>query len=441
MTVTTKERLTLSRIFTFWSPLAAQWLMMAVEWPFLTAVVARLQDPMDNLAAWGVAIAIALIVEAPVIMIMSASTALARDWQSFKRLRAFIYALIVALTLLMVVFVFTPACDFVTGRLIGLPPHIAQITRTTLIFLLPWPGAIGYRRFYHGVLIRDHQTRRVAASTVVRMVTMASVSLVVYWWVPIKGAYAGALAASAAVLLEAVASRILARHAIRRLREDNQPVSEASVPLTQRGILKFYSPLALMSTLGLVVHPMVTFFVGGSRFALESLAVIPVVNALLFLFRAPGFSYQEVAIALIGEGRENFGVVGRFGALVALVATAGLCAIVWTPAAGLWFEGVAGLSPELAAFAIPPARILMLYPILTVVNAIERALLVSANRTGPTGPGTIVEVLVVAGVLTLAIDLGDMVGAVAAALALFAGRLGGCLYLVPACLKVIRKYR
>jgi len=67
--------------------------MMSAEGPFLAAIIARLADPRFNLAAHGVAFAFALLIEAPVIMIMSASAALAEDKLSFIRLRNFIYAL------------------------------------------------------------------------------------------------------------------------------------------------------------------------------------------------------------------------------------------------------------------------------------------------------------------------------------------------------------
>ncbi|MBK5098686.1 MAG: hypothetical protein JJE01_12945, partial [Gemmatimonadetes bacterium] len=49
-------------ILIFWLPLAATWMMMAAEGPFLAAVIARLADPKFNLAAFGVAFAIGILV-------------------------------------------------------------------------------------------------------------------------------------------------------------------------------------------------------------------------------------------------------------------------------------------------------------------------------------------------------------------------------------------
>ena len=47
--------LRLRSILAFWLPLAATWLMMSVEGPYLSAVVARLGAPIANLAAFGLA--------------------------------------------------------------------------------------------------------------------------------------------------------------------------------------------------------------------------------------------------------------------------------------------------------------------------------------------------------------------------------------------------
>ena len=72
LTAMFNESLTIRKIFVFWVPLAATWLMMATEGPFLAAVIARLADPKYNLAAYGVAFSFALFIEAPGIMMMSA---------------------------------------------------------------------------------------------------------------------------------------------------------------------------------------------------------------------------------------------------------------------------------------------------------------------------------------------------------------------------------
>ena len=85
------KNLSQKQIFYFWLPLAATWLMMSVEGPYLSALIARLSEPKFNLAAYGIAYSLALIVEAPVIMMMSASTALVKNYHSYIQLKRFTY--------------------------------------------------------------------------------------------------------------------------------------------------------------------------------------------------------------------------------------------------------------------------------------------------------------------------------------------------------------
>ena len=154
------EQLTYGKIFRFWLPLAITWLLMAVEGPFLAAVIARMSAEQLNLAAYGVAYAFALVAESPVIMLMSAGTALCRDRDSYRRLRNFSLLLCLAVSLLFALFLLPMIFLPLAQKLLGLPLEIAELTHSALLCLLPWPAAIGIRRFYQGVLIAGHQTRR-----------------------------------------------------------------------------------------------------------------------------------------------------------------------------------------------------------------------------------------------------------------------------------------
>ncbi len=139
------------------------------EGPFLAAVIARLAEPKFNLAAYGVAFSFALIIEAPIIMIMSASTALVESQESFIKLRNYTYFLNGSITFVMLIFLIPEIFYFITMDLIELPAQVARLTYQATIVLLPWPGAIGYRRFYQGILIRNNYTRWVAYGTIIRL--------------------------------------------------------------------------------------------------------------------------------------------------------------------------------------------------------------------------------------------------------------------------------
>ena len=197
----------------------------------------------------------------------------------------------------------------------------------------------------------------------------------------------------------------------------------------ERGNFRFYFPLALTSLLGLAVQPILTFFMGRAPAPVESLAVFPVVMAVSFFFRAPGISFQEVAIALLGERREHLEALTRFGSTLALVATGAMALLAFTPLADVWFVTISGLSRDLADAALVPFRIALLLPPLTVLVSLQQAILVQERRTRPI---TIASAVEVGGLAVLFIIVGwglGVAGAAAAFAGLGGGRIAANLYL------------
>jgi len=479
--------LTNRTIFLFWIPLAATWAMMAFEGPFLAAVVARLPDPVIGLAAYGVAIAFAVLVESPVIMLMSAVTALLSDATSYRRLRAFAMGLNAFATGLLLVVLVPPVHRWLFGDVLGLPTEVARQTYGALWCFLPWPSAIGYRRFLQGVMIRAGRTRLVAYGTVIRLLAMATAAVVLATAMDLPGAWVGASALSTGVVVEALAARVMARRSIREVLAGDRDEAEAGSPenrseaartgtaapdptepahpepavagpettipedlaigggepasvdavpgehgpLELRDIAVFYYPLALTSLLGLSVHPMLTFFMGRSVSPVESLAVFPVVQSLLFVFRALGLSYQDATIALLGAGNRGFPELRRFGMWLALGVSGAFAAIVFTPLADVWFRTISGLSAELTGFALPAARIVAPLPFLGVWLSFERAILMKGRVTRPITFATTSEVAAIA-LFFSAFAWGlDLVGVTAAFSAFLIGKTVSTLYLVP----------
>jgi Na+-driven multidrug efflux pump len=421
-------QLTYKKIFYFWLPLAATWLMMSVEGPYLAALIARSPEPKFNLAAYGVAYSLALIIEALIIMIMSASVALVRDEHSFKKLKNYTYAANGLLTFLMLVLVIPNVFNFITEGLIGLPSEVSKLTHIATIILIPWPGAIGYRRFYQGLLIKNNLTRRVAYGTITRLSAMSLSALVLYLWGNFDGVAIGAASLSIGVIMEATASRFMVNRVIKKISLIDTPTQQS---LTYKEISKFYYPLALTSLIGLGVQPLVIFFVGQSKMALESLAVLPIVTSFVFIFRALGLSYQEVIIALVGEKKEGINLLLKFALILAGILVLLLGLFAFTPLADFWFTTVSGLSTSLTDFARLPLKIMFFFPALTVLISIQRGALVATKNTRPITIGTVTEFLTIVLSLIIFVHYLNLVGAVAATIAFVTGRIASNIYLTP----------
>ncbi len=265
---------------------------------------------------------------------------------------------------------------------------------------------------------------------------MSAVALLLYLLTQIPGAAVGASALSSAVIMEALASRIMANNILKKIKSDISSIEQTS-ELSQKEIFTFYYPLALTSILTLGVQPFVTFFVGQSRNALESFAVLPVVTSFVFIFRGLGLSYQEVVIALIGDKFEYAPQIKSFAIKLASITAGTLIIIAFSPLRDLWLEGVSGLSQSLAVFARLPLMIMSFFPAMTVLISFERAILVKNKHTKTITIGTATEFISIIIVLGICIKYFDLVGAVAATISFVIGRMAACAYLFPPVLKAL----
>ena len=152
---TLSDPLTSCHISRTWWPLAASWILMALEGPALNIVVARQADPKIHLAAYGsLVLPLALLIEAPTIMLLAASTALCKDCAAYRKIRRFMHVTSAALTALHALVAFTPLYGLIVRGVIGAPEEIIEPSRIGFMVMLPWTWAIAYRRFNQGVLIR-----------------------------------------------------------------------------------------------------------------------------------------------------------------------------------------------------------------------------------------------------------------------------------------------
>jgi hypothetical protein len=241
------------------------------------------------------------------------------------------------------------------------------------------------------------------------------------------------------VLGEAAASWLMARRPVRTLLEQPETDCTFGRSLTMKSIGRFYTPMALMSFLALAIHPITTFFMGRSRQPLESLAVVPVIAALVFLFRTPGIAYHEVVIALLGDRLENHSALKRFSVILGGLSTAALTIVAFSPLVRIWLQDISGLSPDLARFALVPIRILVVLPATEVFVSLLRGLLVKTGRTWPLVAGVTGQIIAVLGTLWITVGSLNLIGATAAGVSQLVGYAAGLLILIGAARRAARE--
>jgi hypothetical protein len=407
------------RVLRLWWPLAASWMLMGAEMPLFAAVVARLADPEIHLAAYGsVVLPVAMLVEAPIIMLLSASTALSRDRASHARLTRFTNTAGAALTALHLLLAFTPLYDLVVVLLIDPPAEVVEPARLGLRIMTPWTWAIAYRRLNQGLLIRCERARLVGVGTALRLAANASV-LIGGALAGLPGIVVGAAGVTSGVLAEAAFVGLVSRSVLREHLPETTP---GVPPPTRAGFLRFYLPLAATPFLTLAVLPVTAAAISRMPQALASLAAWPAIYGLLFLLRAGGFAYAEVVVALAGRagGPRSLRRVAT-GLLVASTAAALLLSA--PPLAHAWFALLSGLPAELVALCRAGLLFGVALPALAVLQNALQGALVQAGRTRRVGTAVAVFAASVGAMLALGVWLEPLPGVHWALVALSAGGL------------------
>lgn len=359
---------------------------MAIELPALSAVVARLANPKINLAAYGgIVFPLALIIEAPIIMLLAASTALSKDWTSYKKIRKFMHSTSAVLTGLHIIVVSTPLYFLITRSIIGSPEEIIIPARYGLAIMLPWTWSIAYRRFNQGVLIRFGHADIVGKGTFVRLAADLIVLSAGYLIGTIPGIIVATSAVSAGVISEAIYIGYQVKPVIKNQLQVQEPVKPE---LSKNAFIKYYFPLALTSLITLMSQPIISSALSRMPRALDSLAVWPVLSGLLFMLRSPGVAYNEVVVTLLDKPGQ-YAKLRTFAIILSSVTTGLLILVIATPLSTIWFQDISALPPALITLAQRALWFSMLIPGANAFQSWYQGLLLNSGKTGgiPEGVG------------------------------------------------------
>lgn len=418
------DSLTMRRVTQTWWPLAAGWFLMTVEIPVLSAAIARNPEPQINLAAWGLVFSLALILASPVMMLLSASTALSRDWQAYTKVLRYGMVLSLILTLVHMLLAFTPLFDFVVGKLMAPPPEIIEPTRLGLALMLPYIAALAYRRFNYGVLIRFNHTRSVTLGAGVRLATDALILVILYLIGVRNGVVIATITITIGVVVEAIYSGVRVHPVLNELRA----AKPSQRPLTLSSFLEFYTPLVMTSLLQILVQPMGTAALSRMAEPLDSLAVWPVVYSLMILWTSAGMAFTDAVVVLLDEPRPVH-VLHKFTLRGGIIAIGLLLIMNATPLADLWFKHIAALPPELAGPASWALWMTLLVPGLAFLQSWYTGTLVNARQTRGITEAVFVALLVNGLVLWLGVVSGQVPGLYVGTVGLVAGHFARTIWL------------
>lgn len=418
----------LKTIFWFWLPLAASWALMTLEGPTIQATISRLPQATLMLAAAGIVLSMEVTIESPIMMLLATSTALAKTPQAYRLLCRFVLHLTILLTLIAAAVAFVDSIyNWLILDLMGVPAPVAEAAQPAMQIMTFWSAAIGWRRFYQGILIRYGHTRRVGFGTAVRLIAVAIAAVSFATLTDWPGVVVGACVWMVGVLSEMIYSYLAARPVVAAHLSGPDDPPEGQPHLTYWEVVKFHTPLAATSFLTLLTQPLIGAGLARMAFPTENLAAWPVVFSVLLFFRSFGMALPEVVIALLKKSTD-LSPLRRFCRLVAAGSSAALALVAFTPLLTLYLLYVTGVTPELAVFILPGVMFGLLVPALQAIQSWQRGVLMAGHVTGQVYWGMGLNLVVT----VLVIGLGvwqQTVGAPTAAIALTAGMAAELAYL------------
>lgn len=361
----------------FFIPLALSSSLMTLEPLIINTALARAPRAELTLAAYDVMFGISLVIEAPVIMLVSASTALSRSKAAFRRLARFSVVMGVGVVTVGFLVALTPLYGWLVRDLMDIPPAVAEVARPALIIMSIWSLPIAWRRFLQGVLISHDRTVVVTLATVVRLTGLVVVLVIGGRLMPDRMLVVGAIAMQVSVIAEAIFVTPPALAVMREMPEDDP---DDGCSISWRALFSFYQPLATMTILRQVGRPMVSAGIAAAQLPQLSLAAWSVILSLVLLPFGATMGLEQVAIAK-GRTPEGLKRVRRFVWGVGLALAGGLALVVFTPLVDLLLDGLFALSPELKPLVVMGLRLMVVMPLLQSLQALLRGVAIERNRT------------------------------------------------------------
>ncbi|MEP7028107.1 MAG: hypothetical protein ABI960_05890 [Candidatus Eisenbacteria bacterium] len=427
---------TVRDVFRTWWPLAASWLLMGFELPVVSAIMARLPLPTLSLAAYGgVVFPLALLIESPIIMLLSASTALSKDTASHRLVGRFMWTTGLSLVALHALVAFTPLYDVVVGGMLGAPLEIRGPARLGLMIMTPWTISIAFRRYSQGLLIRFGRSKLVGVGTAVRLGMLATVLAVGAADGRLPGIAVGTMAVVAGVVAEALFAGWCARSVERKLLAQAPAVVPA---LTWRRFLAFYIPLMLTPLIAFLAMPLTSAAMSRMPRAIESLAVWPALTGLVFTLRSVGFALNEVVVSML-DHPGALPALRRFAYTLAATTSGLLLVLALTPLGHLWFGPVAGLPPALVALATVGLLFSIPMPGLSAIQSLHQGALVHAHRTRGVTEAVAVLLLVTGGALIAGVRLASVTGLYVGVIAFVLGNGAQAAWLIARAARAARR--
>jgi progressive ankylosis protein len=170
----------------------------------VNAFVGRLENADLNLAAFGVARGLLMLMMSPLRNLAQTAQALTQTRADLGQMIRFSRFATAGFMALIVLLFYTPLRGIVLGRVMGLSPALQAAVEPAVLLFVITPPLWALSSAYRGLLARARQTAVLAATGTLRLGAVLAISSVCLAWPQANGAVVGVLALAGAFLGETV---------------------------------------------------------------------------------------------------------------------------------------------------------------------------------------------------------------------------------------------
>lgn len=350
---------------------------MAGSEPLVATTLAHMPEPRTELAALGVAKAIAIFLESPIIMVLHTANALAPSPTARVALRRLVGLLCSGLTLLLCVLLIPPVFEWMTGALMGVSPAVQASAWWALLLLVLWPAMIGWRRYVQGLLIAAGAGGVVGRAGMGRIAVVAG-ALALGFQV---GGWRGAALGAAALVAGVTAEALFVTWGAWRRRVFALPPPRVPEPLPQdlAGVWRYYRPLAGTMLVVWGGRAAMIAVIARAGDASVALAAWPAAWSLVTVVANATRMVQQLTIRHCAQVPVQR--LLTFAASVGAVCSFGVLLLATTPWGGASLAAFLGQDSALLAAARPTVLLCALIPLLVALQNALQGLLIAHGAT------------------------------------------------------------
>ena len=405
-------------------PLSLSDVTMACGDPLVTTTLAHLPDARTNLAGVGIAKALAIFFESPIIMLLHASNAVAADPKSRQALWRFTLIAGGSLSLLLGLLSLPIVFNLVGVSFLGIPVALAATVQQVLLLMVLWPLSIAWRRYFQGLLIHHGNSQAIARASIARLVTMGIVSAIGVA-LKLSGAMLAGSALMSGLLVETAIVTVVAYRCGATI---SPPIPKtATLPQDFAGIWRFYWPLANSMLVTWGGRALLVGVISRSIDAPIALAAWPAAWGLVLVIANSTRMLQQIVIKY--QGRVANRVLLNFALSVGSGCSILLLLISTTTVGELVIQGFIGNDRDLINSIKPVLLICAGIPLLVALQNATQGFLVGAGKTGGVNQATWIGTTALLGVAWLSVGSG-LSGVIAAAIAMVVAMLIEVIFLL-----------